>query len=229
MRTLNQRVLTAALALSLLALATPRVEAGPPAICHQFQTGGAPSLPWAEGSGWRRPVATYDLQRLVDDTLRLLTPTTPAIARMETMRRATIYASTDARVANELLARVLGRALDGVASGPANRQALFDAGYLVESFRQANLIYKYDMLDAAEKSAWQLRETPKGLDGYTWMASALAMGPTDPEMEFGASRVTEGATSQAHVRKAVAGARPGTPLAATLLAFGYQPAQTAQR
>ena len=108
---------------------------------------------------------------------------------METIRRATIYASTDARVASELLSRVLGRALDGVASGPANRQALFDAGYLVESYRQANLIYKYDMLRGAEKSAWQLRETPKGLDGYSWIVSAMAMGPADPEMEFGASRV----------------------------------------
>ena len=217
------------LTLALLTLTPPRAEAGPPAICHQFQTGGAPSLPWAEGSGWRRTVSTYDLQRLTDDTLRLLTPTTPVLARMETIRRATIYASTDARVASELLSRVLARALDGAASGPANRQALFDAGYLVESYKQANLIYKHDMLRGAEKSAWQLRETPKGLDGYSWIASAIAMGPMDPEMEFGASRVTEGASSQAHVRKAIAGARVGTPLAATLVAFGYQPLQAARR
>ena len=119
---------------------------------------------------------------------------------METIRRATIYASTDARVASELLSRVLGRALDGVASGPANRQALFDAGYLVESYRQANLIYKYEMLRGAEKNAWQLRDTPKGLDGYSWMVSALAMGPADPEMEFGASR--------GHRGRGVPGPRP---------------------
>ncbi|MBK5298521.1 MAG: hypothetical protein JJE40_15320 [Vicinamibacteria bacterium] len=222
-------VAAGSLTLSLLTMTPPRAEAGPPAICHQFNTGGAPSLPWAEGSGWRRTVATYDLQRLTDDTLRLLTPTTPVLARMETIRRATIYASTDARVASELLSRVLGRAIDGVASGPANRPALFDAGYLVESYRQANLIYKYEMLSGAEKSAWQLRETPKGLDGYSWITSALAMGPTDPEMEFGASRVTEGPTSQAHVRKALSAARAGTPLAANLVAFGYQPAQAAKR
>ena len=229
MPTPSRRITAAALTLSLLTLAPPRAEAGPPAICHQFQTGGAPSLPWADGSGWRRTVPTYDLKRLADDTLRLLTPTTPVIARMETIRRATIYASTDAQVASELLSRVLGRALDGVASGPANRQALFDAGYLVESYRQANLIYKYEMLRGAEKSAWQLRDTPKGLDGYSWVVSALAIGPADPEMEFGASRVTEGATSQAHVRKALAGARDGSPLAANLVAFGYQPAQAARR
>ncbi len=229
MRTPIRFAVAGALTLSLLTMTPPRVEAGPPAICHQFQTGGAPSLPWAEGSGWRRTVPTYDLQRLTDDTLRLLTPTTPVLARMETIRRATIYASTDARVASELLSRVLGRALDGAASGPANRQALFDAGYLVEWYKQANLIYKYDMLRGAEKSAWQLRETPKGLDGYSWIVSAIAMGPMDPEMEFGASRVTEGASSQAHVRKAITGARVGTPLAATLAAFGYEPVQAARR
>jgi hypothetical protein len=217
------------LTLSILTIAPPRAEAGPPAICHQFQTGGAPSLPWADGSGWRRTVPSYDVHRLTDDTLRLLAPTTPVLARMETLRRATIYASSDARVASELLSRVLGRALDGVASGAANRQALFDAGYLVESYRQANLIYKYEMLRGSEKSAWQLRETPKGLDGYSWIVSAMAMGPMDPEMEFGASRVSEGATSQSHVGKALKGARPGTPLAATLAAFGYQPSQTARR
>lgn len=222
-------VVAGTLTLSLLTIMPPVAEAGPPAICHQFQTGGAPSLPWAEGSGWRRTVPTYDLQRLTDDTLRLLTPTTPVLARMETLRRATIYASTDARVASELLSRVLGRAIDGVASGPANRQALFDAGYLVESYRQASLIHKYDMLRGAEKNAWQLRETPKGLDGYGWITSALSMGPSDPEMEFGASRVTEGPTSQAHVRKAISGAQAGTPLAANLVAFGYRPSQTARR
>jgi hypothetical protein len=229
MRTPIRLIVARTLALSLLTITPPLAEAGPPAICHQFQTGGAPSLPWAEGSGWRRTVPTYDLQRLTDDTLRLLTPTTPVLARMETIRRATIYASSDTRVASELLSRVLGRAIDGVASGPGNRQALFDAGYLVESYRQANLIYKYEMLRGPEKSAWQLRETPKGLDGYSWIVSAIAMGPVDPEMEFGASRVTEGASSQAHVRKAITGARAGTPLASTLVAFGYRPAQTALR
>ena len=216
-------------ALSMVTMTPGRADAGPPAICHQFQTGGAPSLPWAEGSGWRRTVPTYDLQRLADDTLRLLTPATPVLARMETIRRATIYASGDARVASELLSRVLGRAIDGVAGGPTNRHALFDAGYLVESYRQASLIHKYEMLHGAEKSAWQLRERPKGLDGYSWIASALTMGAQDPEMEFGASRVSEGTTSQAHVGNALKGARPGTPLAATLAAFGYRPSQTARR
>lgn len=217
----------ACLALTMLTLGAPRAEAGPPAICHQFQTGGAPSLPWGAGQGWRQPLGSYDVNRLVDDTLKLLTPTTPVLARMETIRRATIYASTDAKVAGDLLSRLLGRALDGVSSGPANRLALFDAGYLVETYRQASLIHQH-MLKGGERDAWTLRETPK-LDGYAWIVSALAMGPSDPEMEFGASRVVEGAKSEAHLRRAMDAARAGTPLAATLAAFGYQPRRAASR
>ena len=100
MRTRNRLIAAGTLTLSILTIAPPGAEAGPPAICHQFQTGGAPSLPWAEGSGWRRTVPSYDLHRLTDDTLRLLTPTTPVLARMETLRRATIR-SEERRVGKE--------------------------------------------------------------------------------------------------------------------------------
>jgi hypothetical protein len=216
-------------ALALLAASAPSAQAGPPAICHQFQTGGAPSLPWGTGSGWRLTRSDYDLQRLTDDTLSLLTPATPVLARMETIRRATIYASTDARVAAELLSRLLARALDGTTRGAANRLALFDAGYLVESYRQASLIYKYDMFARGEKAAWQLRDAPRGLDGYAWIVSALEMGAPDAETEFAASRVADGPRAEAHLRKALAGVRPGSPLAATLVAFGYRPSQAARR
>jgi hypothetical protein len=215
--------------IALFAASAQTAQAGPPAICHQFQTGGAPSLPWGSGAGWRLTRPDYDLQRLTDDTLALLTPATPVLARMETIRRATIYVSTDARVASELLSRVLARALDGTAHGTANRLALFDAGYLVESYRQASLIYKHDMFARGEKAAWQLRDAPRGLDGYAWIVSALQMGPADPEMEFGASRVSDGPKAEAHLQKALAGVRHGSPLASTLAAFGYRPSQAARR
>ena len=68
-------------------------EAGPPLICHPFDAGSAALLPWGPGQGWNAPDRAYDVQRLPADTLRLLTPTTPVLARMEIMRRATIYAS----------------------------------------------------------------------------------------------------------------------------------------
>lgn len=64
--------------------------AGPPLICHPFDIGNARSLPWS-GSEWRAVDKNYNINRLVEDTLGLLTPGTPVLVRMETLRRATVY------------------------------------------------------------------------------------------------------------------------------------------
>src|SRR5262249_18555306 len=83
--TLTIVMITAAMAYQQIALA------GPPLICHPYDIGDAKSLPW-NGSEWRDVKPDYELNRLVEDTLALLTPETPVIVRMETLRRATIYA-----------------------------------------------------------------------------------------------------------------------------------------
>ena len=49
----------------------------------------------------------------------------------------------------------------------------FDAGYFVETLRQAGFVYKYDMLSAAEKSKWQLRGEASGFDGVPWLDKAM--------------------------------------------------------
>ena len=85
--TLRGALLAAAWLFSSAALA------GPPLLCHPFDTAGAASLPW--GGGWNRIDTRYDTARLSADTLRLLATDTPVIARMETLRRAAIYASAD--------------------------------------------------------------------------------------------------------------------------------------
>src|SRR5262245_23395347 len=103
-------------------------EAGPPLICHPFQTGKAALLPWGDGPGWNTPDGRYDVQRLAGDTVRLLSGGQPVIARMENLRRATLYAARDERVAGELLAAVLARALAATAAGTPDADALFDAG-----------------------------------------------------------------------------------------------------
>ena len=100
---------TRALALTLL-LALPTIsEAGPPLICHPFQTDGSPLLLWGDGPGWNTPNRAYDVQQLTRDTLRLLSSNSPILTRMENLRRATIYASQNAKVADELLAAVIAR------------------------------------------------------------------------------------------------------------------------
>lgn len=198
--------------------------AGPPLICHPFEIANARSLPWNGSEGWRSPDKKYDITRLVDDTLALLAPDTPVIVRMETIRRATIYAiwpddykvggsAKNERVAAELLSRFKARVSDASAKHDEKTVALalFDYGCLVESYKQ---------------SAWG---SPKpslasGIDGYAMIVKAIAVRGGDPEMEFGAAlacmgkkREEGGAAYVGHVQKAAAGAQEGTLLAQNLL------------
>jgi hypothetical protein len=213
-RTLFSRPAAAALAVLICA---GNAYAGPPLICHQFDAGGAPLLPWsAAPAGWNAPDRSYDVARLTADTLRLLTPDAPILARMENLRRATIYAGKDERVAAELLRAVLTRAQADAGQG-RDPLAWFDAGYLIESYRQATHIYKWDMLEPAEKHAWTLRAEPRGVDGYAMVKKALSLRP-DAGMEFAASLMKDGSVGAEHRRRAAAGAPAGSLLAKNLAA-----------
>ena len=149
--------------------------AGPPLVCFPFEIGNARTLPMV-ANGWRSIDPTYDVTRLVDDTLSLLRPETPVLVRMETLRRATIYAASDSVRATALL-----NALKERASVPQAKVGLnvFDFGYLVETFRQARPIF------AAAIPAID------GIDGYQLVLKAHAL-QGDPAMQFAAAVITEG-------------------------------------
>lgn len=211
--------LSALTAAALLVPAAP-AAAGPPLICHPFQTGGTPSLPWGTGPGWNTPDPNYDVRRLPADVSRLLAEQTGVFPRMETLRRATIYAARNPRVAYELLAHVLGRALGAAAVGRPDDLAWFDAGYLVESYKQATHIYRWDMLEPGARAGWTLRDQLQGFDGYAWVRRALELSNGNPDMEFAASLMKTGALSDQHRRNAAARARPGSLLARALNSIG---------
>lgn len=182
-------------------------EAGPPLVCHPFQTGPAALLPWGDGSGWNAPDRSYEVQRLVADTTRLLSSNASVLARMENIRRATVYAAQDRRVAAELLSAVLGRALGAAAAGSRDPMAWFDAGYLVETYRQASAAFKWDMLAGV---------APQPLDGYRFIRKAIELRGPAPEMEYAASLVKDGSAAAEHRRLALAGAPAGSLLARNL-------------
>jgi len=194
--------------------------AGPPLICHPFDIGNARSLPWG-GPVWRDIDKTYSPNRLVEDTLSLLTPQTPVLVRMETLRRATVYglmpsldrtvpsSVKDSAIASELLSRLKARLpASGVKSDKnASAMALFDYGYLVETYRQAG----YGSLGA------KLAGT---VDGYSMIVNAISLSGGDPAMEFAAALAKHDGKGGhiAHLQKAAAGAQDGSLLARNLLA-----------
>jgi hypothetical protein len=214
MSTARQKLTRTLLALGVLVTVAGAAEAGPPLICHAFDAGSAPLLPWARGQSWDSPDASYDVTRLAADTLRLLSADAPILARMENMRRATIYAARNRAAAGELMSAVMKRAQ--AAAGSNDPLAWFDAGYLVESYRQASHIYKWDMLTKVERTKWTLRDEPNGVDGYALVQKAITMTGSSAEMEFAASLMKDGPAAAEHRRRAVAGAKAGSLLAKNL-------------
>lgn len=203
-------------AVLVLALAAPAL-AGPPLICHPFETGSTALLPWSKNTtNWNAPDPSYDIHRLTADTMRLLTSDAPTLARMENLRRATVYAARDTAVARQLLAAVLGRALssavgESAGSGQSAR-AYFDAAYLIEAYRQGS----YGYGTPQQRASWTLEPPPAGLDGYVLMKKALALVGSNPEMEFAASLMTQGSASATHRARASAAAAPNSLVARNL-------------
>jgi hypothetical protein len=193
----------------VLAALTVTAYAGPPLICHPFAIGDARSLPWNESGaeqGWNKPLKGYDTRHLADDTLTLLTPDMPVIARMETLRRAAIYGTGDAKAGKELLARLQARAeKDGKGASAVH---LFDYGYFIETIRQA------PTADGQRNTA-----PVEGLKGYPYIQEALRRRADDPAMEFAAAIVTLSPKHPAqpdHLRKAASGAHRDALLAQNL-------------
>ena len=190
------------------------VLAGPPLICHPFEVEGGKLITWGTGSGWNTPDRSYDIKRLVADTTAVLTPDAPILTRMENMRRATIYAMRDPVIAHELLKAVTSRALDTTTDG----RAWFDAGYLIESYKQAKTLREKDY---PMMRPWAAVDETIKVDGYNWVKKAMAMSPPSPEMEFAASLMTERSLASAHRAKAVSGAPKGSVLARNLASSAF--------
>jgi hypothetical protein len=190
----HNRVIRTALAVALVSLLAAPAVAGPPLVCRPFDIGGEGSLPWDTTTGsWKGMRGDYEVSRLRGDTMTLLTPSTPVLVRMETLRRAALYASTDEAAARGLLSALLDRA----RGRNAGALEVFDAGYLVETYKQLRPIAPSTAALAA------------GIDGYGMVRSTLEARGHDPAMEFAAAMMTvdggKGAAWAEHARTARAG------------------------
>jgi hypothetical protein len=183
----------------VLAVATPAL-AGPPLLCHPFDIGTAKSLPWDGTQGWFKGSADYPLERLVGDTEAILQPDTPVVVRMETLRRAAIYASQDAAVAFALVER-----LSLKAKGP-DALAPLDAAYLIAALDQVTMLEQ--MAEFRNRIAG-VKEALRRRDAGAFLAQAVQARPADPSVAFAAALIALDIDRQAsgvHAARARAGA-----------------------
>jgi hypothetical protein len=191
----HSRLLNTLGALVLVAGVASPALAGPPLVCFPFDIGPATSLPF-DTNGWKGMRADYDVSHLTGDTIALLTPSTPILVRMETLRRASLYGTRDQQAARRLLDALLARAKSAAtSSGSDAGLAEFDAGYLVETYRQAGPI-------SAASAAMV-----KDIDGYAMVSHSLAVRHNDPAIAFAAALMAPGgkADRAEHVKLAKSG------------------------
>jgi hypothetical protein len=221
----TSRHLTRVASLALFALiVTARFAlAGPPLVCHPFNIGTAQSLAWnAPGTNWNGEVAGYDVSRLTDETAALLTPTTPILVRMETMRRAAVYAVRDEKVADALLTRLVDRTHKSESGARADALAWFDAGYFAETLKQAAATVRSKRPEAAAA----ITAMADKVDGYAMVQKSLTLRGSDPAIEFAAAVITlsrDRADYPSHAAKAREGVKQDALLAQNidmLAAFG---------
>jgi hypothetical protein len=194
----------------VVAIATP-VLAGPPLLCHPFDIGTAQSLPWDGTSGWFQGSANYPIKQLVTDTEAILQPGTPVVVRMETLRRAAIYASQDPAVASALLDR-----LGEKARTNSEGLAALDAAYLVEALHQITML--------GESAEFRGRipgvvRVLSGRDAGTLLDRAVRARPSDPAVAFAAALIAldkDKHAAEAYAVRARAGASQDALLARNL-------------
>ena len=188
-------------------LFSPAAFAGPPLLCHPFDTGGAALLPW--GKGWNVPDRRYDTARLSTDTASLLGAKVPVIARMETLRRAAIYASADGTRLRGLAATLEAR-ITAAKTPQTKALALFDAGYFAETLQDIERLQGYDMPGIGKVDVAALRSVLAKGDGSLRIAEALRLRADDASMRFAAALVSAADERKAdyntHARVARAGA-----------------------
>jgi hypothetical protein len=179
------------------------VLAGPPAICHPIDIGGAKSLPW--GNDAFAVNNSYDRNQLGRDTVEILNASDSALVHMETLRRAALYIEGDAASAARLQSTLMARALDAEASKKPSSLAWFDAGYFAQSMHQMDMKH--------EPAPGNGVGVAEGVIGYAWVRKAIELDPDNAELQFGAAVVTvlrSPKLNEMHAQRAAELAEPGS-------------------
>jgi hypothetical protein len=214
-----KNTLIASVALALLSLAAPAL-AGPPFICHPFEIGSATSLPWTDGHylGMR---GDYDIMRVVTDTEALLKADMPTLARMETLRRAVLYASQKRPLAERLVAALAARVETADKAGRTDALALFDLGYTLEAMSEVERLGHHMGSDLTIRGR-ALAGMTRPDDGRALILKSAALRADDAGIAFALALIERPEDKQPHLLKARAGAKQDRLLAANLTKLQMQ-------
>ena len=181
--------------------ATPAF-AGPPLLCHPFEIGTARSLPW-DGTLVARQ-SGLQVANLVADTETLLTPSTPVLVRMETLRRAALYASTNGQIANQLLSRLLARADASEAGGRPDAHGASGRGLCGGSVSGNREPVGRRLRGACRGRACHARPRRR----LSLISRSISARPDDPAIQFAAALIAAD-KNRAHYTDHAAKARAG--------------------
>jgi hypothetical protein len=131
---------------------------------------------------------------------------------METLRRASIYASRDRKVAEQLIAALMLRV--HTADQSTQALALFDAGFVVEAINE---------LEQSGRYSKQLAGSERILAGLTqpdearpMLDKSAALRPDDAAIQLALGLLTRAPQNETYFRKARAAAQQDDLLASTL-------------
>jgi hypothetical protein len=182
--------------------------------------GPAASLPWWSSTNFIGISDDYDFHRVVADTEGLLATPMPTIVRMETLRRATVYASRDRRVAEQLVAFVSGRITSVQRPGYPDAMALFDAGYVIEVLKEL------EQFAPGSKIFWARDRAIVGLtrpyDSRALIAQSAALRPNDGAIQLALALLLPANDAEPHLRRAQASAANDELLANNLARLRLQ-------
>ena len=175
-----------------------------PLLFAMFDIGSAQSLPWGATDNFIGISDDYDVHRVVADTQALLIAETPTIVRMETLRRAAVYASRDRRVAEQLVAFVTGRIASVPRPGYQDALAIFDAGYVIEVLKEL------EEFAPGSKVFWRFDRAIVGLtrpyDSRALLEQSATMRPHDGAMQLAAALVLPATEAEPYLSRARASA-----------------------
>jgi hypothetical protein len=169
--------------LSVFAFSSPAIAGACRPLCRTFDIGEARSLPW--GNEWSSARTDYNVNNLVADTEALLAPSTPVIVRMETIRRASIYAGRDRQVAERLFTRLMDRANASEKAGRPDALAFFDAAYAAISFYQ---IGEFAIPTEVQHLTPNVKGIVRDVDAYALVKKSLALRD-DGAVHYGAELI----------------------------------------